>query len=408
MPRSQSGPLFPATSPSKTANARNAHLMDKAALSPSTSLRRAMSPYLKGSPAFPHGYPEQHLDDAVQDDIGISAPRSQQSGDDSKPLPPVGTERSELDEADLAGRTARGFSPDYEPPPTATIRPVEPDQNGKLKGVDRQNSQSQRSRLETPTRLPPAPPHPARSGSFLSDDSESEESPRNIADKVAASQRAAQQDSQSQLSLSLSPPDERHLSPQAGSLRPEKNASKKSTGGTDDDSEFRGSKISLLIEGAGAAPVDGAGAATSAALTPSSRVQTPTVRIENEDALDGAADGHKTLDEPGFVVGQPTEDDRQKALNIFQGNSDFIQKEKAAAWMGEEGPVRQRTLQAYMDLYDFRNQSIVSALREVCSRLILRAETQQVDRILVAFSKRWSACNPNHGFKSIGTFLCCP
>jgi len=111
----------------------------------------------------------------------------------------------------------------------------------------------------------------------------------------------------------------------------------------------------------------------------------------------------KSIDEPDlFVVGDPTEDDRQKAQKIFDGNEDFISKDKAAAWMGEEGPVRQRTLRAYMDLYDFENQSIVNSLRQVCHKLLLRAETQQVDRILVAFSKRWCDCNPNHGFKAIG------
>src|SRR5204863_3919991 len=29
------------------------------------------------------------------------------------------------------------------------------------------------------------------------------------------------------------------------------------------------------------------------------------------------------------------------------------------------------------------------------------AESQQVDRILDAFAKRWCECNPNHGFKAI-------
>lgn len=52
-----------------------------------------------------------------------------------------------------------------------------------------------------------------------------------------------------------------------------------------------------------------------------------------------------------------------------------------------------------MDLYDFKDKSIVASLRLVCNRLVLRAETQQVDRILVAFAKRWCDCNPNHGFK---------
>lgn len=108
------------------------------------------------------------------------------------------------------------------------------------------------------------------------------------------------------------------------------------------------------------------------------------------------------IDEPNFVVGDPTEDDRQKAQKIFDGNEDFIQKDKATGWMGGEGPVRQRTLRAYMELYDFRNLSILASLREVCGRLVLRGETQQVDRILLAFSTRWAESNPSHGFKSVG------
>ncbi|KHN97148.1 Sec7 domain-containing protein [Metarhizium album ARSEF 1941] len=108
----------------------------------------------------------------------------------------------------------------------------------------------------------------------------------------------------------------------------------------------------------------------------------------------------KPFDEPEFVTGEPTEDDRQKAQRIFDGGEDFIQKDKAAAWMGEQGPVRQRTLRAYLELYDFCGLSILASLRQICGRLVLRAETQQVDRILVAFSKRWCSCNPKHGFKA--------
>jgi hypothetical protein len=116
-----------------------------------------------------------------------------------------------------------------------------------------------------------------------------------------------------------------------------------------------------------------------------------------------AAEAIKSLDEihvtPPDAVG-PTDGDRERAQKIYDGNEDFIQKEKAAAWLGEEGVVRQRTRVAYMELYDFANLNILAALRILCGRLVLKAETQQVDRILDGFSKRWCQCNPNHGFKS--------
>lgn len=139
---------------------------------------------------------------------------------------------------------------------------------------------------------------------------------------------------------------------------------------------------------------------------PPSASGNPSVRIERTSMSSPKGLGtldllkNRDLDEPEFVIGEPTEDDQQKAQQIYDGVEDFIPKEKAASWMGEEGPIRQRTLQAYIDLYDFTDLSILSALRKVCGRLILRGETQQVDRILVAFSKRWCDCNPNHGFKA--------
>lgn len=117
-----------------------------------------------------------------------------------------------------------------------------------------------------------------------------------------------------------------------------------------------------------------------------------------------AADALKSLDDiaPATDDQTPAKGDRERAKKIYDGNEDFIQKEKAAAWMGEEGPSRLKTLIAYMELYDFANLNILAALRMLCGRLVLKAESQQVDRILDAFAKRWCQCNPNHGFKVTG------
>ncbi|KAM0158472.1 hypothetical protein ACHAQE_005488 [Botrytis cinerea] len=102
----------------------------------------------------------------------------------------------------------------------------------------------------------------------------------------------------------------------------------------------------------------------------------------------------------GLDDAQPTEEDLVRAQKIYDGNEDFIQKEKATAWMGDEGTVRARTLTAYMSLYDFTNLNILASMRVMCGRLVLKGESQQVDRILDAFSKRWCQSNPNHGFKT--------
>ncbi|RKF56832.1 putative sec7 domain-containing protein [Erysiphe neolycopersici] len=89
------------------------------------------------------------------------------------------------------------------------------------------------------------------------------------------------------------------------------------------------------------------------------------------------------------------------AREIFEGNENSVSKDKAAVWLGKEGINHTRVLEFYFRLYDFRHLNILVALRKLCGRLVLKAESQQIDRILVAFSKRWCECNPLHGFKEI-------
>lgn len=137
------------------------------------------------------------------------------------------------------------------------------------------------------------------------------------------------------------------------------------------------------------------GGVDSLAQTPlSPQPPTPTINLNDENKKPAAPKSRER------DAGEPTTEDKDRARKIYDGNEDFILKSKAAAWIGEVSPARSRTLHAYMSFYDFKDMSILTALRALCNRLVLRAESQQVDRILVEFSKRWCRCNPNHGFKS--------
>ena len=97
---------------------------------------------------------------------------------------------------------------------------------------------------------------------------------------------------------------------------------------------------------------------------------------------------------------QPNDSDRLQAKIIFDGDDPELDKSKAAPWLGEVTPERARVRRAYMELFDWQNLNILAALRILCGKLLLKGETQQVDRILDAFSTRWCSCNPNHGFKA--------
>ncbi|KAK5108630.1 hypothetical protein LTR62_008121 [Meristemomyces frigidus] len=91
---------------------------------------------------------------------------------------------------------------------------------------------------------------------------------------------------------------------------------------------------------------------------------------------------------------------RERARKIYEGDEGDLTKGEAAAWLGERNALSTNTLNAYMQLFDFAGANILSALRTLCSSLLLKGETQQVDRVITALSERWCSCNPNHGFKA--------
>jgi len=103
---------------------------------------------------------------------------------------------------------------------------------------------------------------------------------------------------------------------------------------------------------------------------------------------------------PSASEGGPISAEIDKAQHVYNNGEEDVEGQTAAAWLGEAGSERERIRKAYMTLFDWTGHNILAALRGLCSRLILKAESQLIDRILDAFAKRWCACNPSHGFKS--------
>ncbi|KAI9147787.1 PH and SEC7 domain-containing protein [Paramyrothecium foliicola] len=330
--------------------------------SPVSSLRNVMNPYLRDSPATNTSTPAGPLND-------ITNKHNRSAREDRETF-------------------KRDFSPDYEPSPTARIRKVDADSAGPRWD-------------DTPTKAPTkrSPAEKRVQDTFLNLDGGSDNDDSSPRRSRTASPTGNPRRDKSPRGPNKQANDER---PVDGVVEPK--AEKKIEQKAEKRVEQRRSRpeLKLPLEGTrDSSPATSTG--TDYNTAPSGP---PSVRIEisNEPSPKISTTlKHKKsrpFDEPEVVIGEPSEDDRRKARQIFDGNEDFIQKDKAAGWMGEEGTIRQRTLQAYMELYDFTDQSIVKALRQVCGRLVLRAETQQVDRILVAFSKRWCQCNPRHGFKA--------
>ena len=57
-------------------------------------------------------------------------------------------------------------------------------------------------------------------------------------------------------------------------------------------------------------------------------------------------------------------------------------------------PINRIALRYYMDYFDFTGLRLDNAFRRLCGKLFLKAETQQVDRILEQFARRYWECNP--------------
>jgi len=405
----------------------------KATQSPVSSLRKVMNPYLRTPARTPI-------------DIFATAPN-------------VDIDREMNASPDPNDRGRRGFSPDYERDKNATIRTVRP--------TDQENEDKQTSDSAQETHLVNKSPdlggrnatRDERDATFLQDSSDNDRdlpsakenvpwpaspklplpSPSVARDMALVKEYERVHSRRSPTPAKLEPPKSSPVSEAPRSPAEPKSDSKQTSVTTKDgewvmvtprkipqelekedrvwlEASSSEEDLTLPNDKSNLKVAEVAGEMSESTDTVyKSATSLPVVQVDGADEdsprpqrrMMTAAEAIKSLDEliPDADDLVPAEGDRERAKKVYDGNEDFIQREKAAAWMGEEGPVRTRTLLAYMELYDFANLNILAALRLMCGRLVLKAESQQVDRILVAFSRRWCQCNPNHGFKGVGKFI---
>ncbi|CEG79109.1 hypothetical protein RMATCC62417_13615 [Rhizopus microsporus] len=86
---------------------------------------------------------------------------------------------------------------------------------------------------------------------------------------------------------------------------------------------------------------------------------------------------------------------------LWNEDTSFCPKEKISEWLGTNEPFRAQVLKLYMRNFDFTNKQLDEAFRILCSKLYFKAESQQLDRIIEAFAKRFYDCNPTTIFHSV-------
>ncbi|OBT50967.1 hypothetical protein VE04_09469 [Pseudogymnoascus sp. 24MN13] len=290
-----------------------------------------------------------------------------------------------------------GFSPGYTPDKSATIRSVNPGRrNGEPIRAPLMRNNTSQSQLGTDSEK-------ELDRTFLQDNSDNDKEGNRIVSQTLTWRVDKALVAEYEQKYSKRQPARKAENPML-SLYPASGGSPKSKKdeASDNDGTVRGkdrvpdaektSSISL--------PLEGMKGVESSESSPAVFHSATSLAGGESMTLPSTKDAYNSS-EPSSAVEQvqPTTGDWERAKKIYDGNEDFIQKSKAAAWLGEDGAIRRRTLLAYMELYDFKDMDILGALRALCNRLLLKAESQQVDRILDTFATRWCQCNPHHGFK---------
>ncbi|KAI0693997.1 hypothetical protein C8T65DRAFT_833556 [Cerioporus squamosus] len=85
---------------------------------------------------------------------------------------------------------------------------------------------------------------------------------------------------------------------------------------------------------------------------------------------------------------------KELASRCWVEDEEFLPKDKIAEWLGGQSLINKAALRHYINNFDFSNLRLDQAFRRLCAKLYLKAETQQVDRILEEFARRYFECNP--------------
>ncbi|KAG0042796.1 hypothetical protein BGZ83_012179 [Gryganskiella cystojenkinii] len=119
------------------------------------------------------------------------------------------------------------------------------------------------------------------------------------------------------------------------------------------------------------------------------------------------------MNRPGEIERAPTSDLSQAAqraameslaietsVRCYKEDDTFLKREDISCYLGAAKPFNRLVLTFYMSHFDFSGRRLDQAFRQLCHKLILKGETQEVDRILEAFAQRFVDCNPESIFGS--------
>ncbi|WVR04320.1 hypothetical protein IAU60_001320 [Kwoniella sp. DSM 27419] len=138
--------------------------------------------------------------------------------------------------------------------------------------------------------------------------------------------------------------------------------------------------------------------ATSALWQRQTPRSTSTPQIEDEVEV---------VDTPPLTPKTPYEDEqedrgRRLACEFLENDTRTIAADKVAEFLGGPLAINAVALKYYMRYFNMNGQNLVEAFRDLCQKLHLKAESQEIDRIIEGFSSRYFECNPTTVFGTPG------
>ncbi|CUA67455.1 PH and SEC7 domain-containing protein C11E3,11c [Schizosaccharomyces pombe 972h-] [Rhizoctonia solani] len=99
------------------------------------------------------------------------------------------------------------------------------------------------------------------------------------------------------------------------------------------------------------------------------------------------------IEDPPQVI--PEQEDNAKAFaeRAWREDPGFVEREKLVEWLGSPLEIRHQALAYYIAHFDFTGSEIDEAIRQLCNKLYIKGETQQIDRVLEAFSEHYISQN---------------
>ncbi|CAE6421454.1 unnamed protein product, partial [Rhizoctonia solani] len=122
--------------------------------------------------------------------------------------------------------------------------------------------------------------------------------------------------------------------------------------------------------------------------------------IDSFHTADGESNGSRRSYSEDATQATPGDDTAKKfAEKAWQEDPSFVEREKLVEWLGSPSEIRHQALAHYIAHFEFGGSDIDEAIRQLCNKLYIKGETQQIDRVLEAFSEHYVTQNSSSIWK---------